>query len=190
MKFISQNKALSELQRIKHAFAKTIRNDYEHRAKSCSTCSTPGACCLDEHFVNIRITRLDAVAITQRLDHLSPEHREVVYSRIDDAIEKYKLTDREDARSRTYACPLFEKAIGCLVHEYGKPLPCIAHACYERKEDLPPDELLIEREIEVDKLNERVYRKPTRWLSLPVAIRKSGAFRRWKSGTAEAVTPA
>ena len=172
MRFISEKKALAKLQNIKNTFAEVIQKGFEHRAKSCSTCSTPGACCLDAHFVNVRITRLDAVAIGQRLDHLSPEHREAVYSRTDDAITKYQLTDRELSTSQTYACPLFEKGVGCLAHEYGKPLPCIAHACYERKEDLPPDELLTEREIEVDKLNERVYGKPTRSLPLPVAIQR------------------
>ena len=172
MRFISEKKALAKLQNVKNTFAEAIRKGFGHRAKSCSTCSTPGACCLDEHFVNVRITRLEAAAIGQRLDQLSPEHREAVYSRIDDAIEKYQLTEGDEANSRTYACPLFEKGVGCLAHEYGKPLPCIAHACYERKEDLPPDELLTEREIEVDKLNERVYGKPTRSLPLPVAIQR------------------
>ena len=171
MRFISEKKAIAKLQSIKNAFAEAIQKGFEHRAKSCSTCNTPGACCLDAHFVNVRITRLEAAAIERRLDQLSRDHRVAVYSRIDDAIEKYQLTDPEDASSQIYACPLFEREVGCLVHEYGKPLPCIAHACYERKEDLPPDELLTEREIEVDKLNERVYGKPTQWLSLPVAIK-------------------
>ena len=176
MRFTSEKKVLIKLQSIKGAFAKTMRERFEHRAESCSTCRTPGACCLDAHFVNVRITRLEAVAIWRRLSVLSPEHREAVYSRIEDAIGKYKLTDHEDGPSQTYACPLFEKGTGCLVHKYGKPLPCIAHACYERKEDLPPDELLTEREIEVDRLNEHLYRKPTRWLPLPVAISRLRPF--------------
>ena len=68
---------------------------------------------------------------------------------------------------------LFEKGTGCLVHERGKPLPCIAHACYENKEDLPPGELVAEKEGLVEKLNELTYRKKTRWLPLPIAIRDS-----------------
>ena len=170
MKYLSEIRALQKLHSVKTEYAEAIRNGYEYRARPCTTCSTPGACCLDVHFVNVRITRLEAVAIRQRLDQLSPVHRASVYSRIDDVIEKYQLTDGGDVASQTFACPLFEKGIGCLVHELGKPLPCIAHACYERKEHLPPEELLTEREIEVDKLNERVYGKPTQWLPLPVAI--------------------
>ena len=177
MRFISEQKALAELQSIKDTFAETIRPGYEHRAKSCATCETPGACCLDAHFVNVRITRLEAVAISRRLDELSPEHRDIVHARINEVIKKYDLTDREDASLQTYACPLFEKGVGCLVHEYGKPLPCIAHACYERKEDLPPSEILAEQEIEVDKLNGRVYGKPTQWLPLPVAVKERLATR-------------
>jgi len=172
MRFISEKKALGKLQSIKSAFTEGIRTVFEHRAKSCSICKTPGACCLDAHFVNVRITRLEAVAIHERIDQLLPEHRKAVYSRIDDVIEKYHLSDGDDAGPQTYACPLFEREVGCLVHGYGKPLPCIAHACYERKEDLPPDELLTEREFEVDKLNERVYGKPAEWLPLPLALRR------------------
>src|SRR5688572_12763385 len=100
MKFTSEKKGLTQLQRIKNGFAETIRNGYEQRAKSCATCPTPGACCLDAHFVNIRITRLEAVAINHRLSELSPEHREEVYSRIDNAIEKYGLGDPGDASSK------------------------------------------------------------------------------------------
>jgi hypothetical protein len=172
MRFTSEKKGLTHLRAIKSSFAEAIRQGYEHRAKSCSTCKTPGACCLDAHFVNVRITRLEAVAIRDRIDQLSLEHRKAVYSRIDDVIEKYHLSDGDDAGPQTYACPLFEREVGCLVHGYGKPLPCIAHACYERKEDLPPDELLTEREIEVDRLNERVYGKPAEWLPLPSALRR------------------
>jgi hypothetical protein len=168
MRFISEKKALAKLQNIKNIFAEAIRKGFEHHAKPCSTCETPGVCCLDAHFVNVRITRLEAVAISRRLSALSPGHREAVYSRIEGTIRKYKLDSNEHT---SFACPLFEKRIGCLVHEYGKPLPCLAHACYDRKECLPPDELLTEREIEVDRLNERVYGKPTQWLPLPVAIR-------------------
>ncbi|HJS50345.1 MAG TPA: hypothetical protein VJ781_00475 [Pyrinomonadaceae bacterium] len=160
---------------MKTGFAKTIRNGYELRAKSCATCETPGACCLDAHFVNVRITRLEAVAINWRLDDLSPAHSETVCSRIEDTIQNYGLADHEDAVLQTYACPLFEKGIGCLVHEYGKPLPCIVHACYGRKEDVPPDALLTEREIEVDRLNERVYGRATQRLPLPIAIKISSS---------------
>jgi hypothetical protein len=172
MRFISEKNALVRLQSIKDAFAETIRSEYESRAKSCSTCETPGACCLDVHFVNVRLTRLEAAAINERLVQLSHEHQHAVYERITHTIKKYDLSE---GSQQNYACPLFEKGIGCLVHEYGKPLPCIAHACYERKEDLPPDELLTEREIEVDRLNKRVYGSTT-LLPLPLSIRRLRPF--------------
>src|SRR5688572_19550511 len=151
MKPLSETKAISKLSEIRNEFAEEIRRGYEHRARSCSACEAPGACCLDAHFVNVRITRLEAVAIGKALDSLSAERREKVYSRIRETIEKYGLDD--DQSNQTYACPLFERGTGCLVHETAKPLPCIAHACYERKEDLPPDELLAARETEIDKSN-------------------------------------
>jgi hypothetical protein len=168
MKPLSETIALKKLQSIRSEFTDRIRNDFEHRAKSCATCETPGACCLDEHFVNVRITRLEAVGIRDRLNAFSPQHREAVYCRVEDSIKKYKL---DEGNSDTYACPLFEKGVGCLVHRDAKPLPCIAHACYDRKQDLPPDELLTEREIEIDRLNRAVYGSTT-LLPLPVAIKR------------------
>jgi hypothetical protein len=113
--------------------------------------------------------RLEAKAIANVVEKLPPELKKKVYLRIANAIDKYEL----DARSSgTYACPLFEKGIGCLVHATAKPLPCIAHACYERKEDLPPDELLTEKETEIVNLNERVYGELT-LLPLPVAVKQN-----------------
>ena len=171
MRFHSESKALQGLARVRNEFAKQIRTRYEHRAQPCASCKTPGACCLDEHFVNVRITRLEATAIKRRLAELPEELQLRVSARTEEAIERYGL-DRQDVYgAKTYSCPLFEKGIGCLVHDHAKPLPCIAHACYENKEDLPPDNLLTEREIEVDRLNESVYPKPTAWLPLPVAIK-------------------
>lgn len=166
MRFRSETFALAAMHELKSSFAQMMRDQYEHRAKSCTTCDTQGACCLDAHFVNVRITRLEAVAIRRVIDRLSPEKRAQIDQRIRDAITKYDL----DAGGETFACPLFEKSIGCLVHEYGKPLPCIAHACYEKKEDLPPDELLAEQEVLIADLNERVYNQPATLLPLPVAI--------------------
>ena len=171
MKPLSETSALSKLESIRNKFRSLIRDEYEHRARSCTTCDTPGACCLDAHFVNVRITRLEATAIRNALESLEPERREEVYSRIDGAIEKYGLDQTSDTSSENYSCPLFEREIGCLVHNTAKPLPCIAHACYERIEDLPPDELLTERENEIERLNRRVYGRST-LLPLPVAIKQ------------------
>lgn len=156
MKFISETHALAKLAEIRREFAAEVREGYEHRAKPCSECETPGACCLDEHFVNVRVTRLEAKAISNGVNELPAELREKVQSRARAAVERYGL-EVADGKLRTYACPLFEKGIGCVVHNTAKPLPCIAHACYERKEDLPPDELLAEREIRIADLNRRVY---------------------------------
>ena len=168
MKPLSESKALITLGAIRDEFAGAIRRSYEHKAKPCATCETPGACCLDEHFVNVRITRLEAKAMGNVVETLPQGLREKVYLRIDNAIEKYSLN--EHARE-SYACPLFEKGIGCLVHATAKPLPCIAHACYERKEDRPPDELIAEKESKIANLNERVYGQIT-LLPLPVLVKQ------------------
>lgn len=172
MKTLSEKKALERLHKVKSEFAARILTVYEHRAKDCATCETKGACCLDAHFVNVHITRLDAAAIWQTIGALSTEKQSEVFERVEQTISKYRLSESGDTFAKTYACPLFEKGIGCLVHERGKPLPCIAHACYENKADLPPDDLLAEQEARVEKLNERAYRQPAAFVSLPVAIKR------------------
>ena len=63
MRLISEKQGLEKLRRLKDDFAVRIRLDFENKAKSCMTCETPGACCLDAHFVNVRISRLEAAAI-------------------------------------------------------------------------------------------------------------------------------
>jgi hypothetical protein len=167
MKRLPEKQGLNKLRQVKDAYRETVRAGYEHRAKNCLTCETKGACCLDAHFVNVHITRLEAAAIRGVLDGLPEEKRERVYRRVDETIEKYGLRAEGDTFARTFACPLFEKETGCLVHEMGKPLPCIQHACYERREDLPPDELLTEQEETVERLNRRVYGNNV-WLPLPL----------------------
>jgi len=170
MKILSQNRAIEKLQVIQTDFAERIRSDFEQNAESCLTCKTPGACCLDAHFVNVRITRLEAAAIKETLDKLPSNEREDVYRRIGQTIEKYQLNGPDDSIEKTYACPLFEKNVGCLVHSEAKPLPCIQHACYENEKDLPPGDLLTEQEGRVENLNKLVYGKSPTWLPLPVAI--------------------
>jgi len=61
MKPISQTQALERLKNIQADLRSEISN-FESRAKSCLTCDTPGACCLDAHFVNVHISRLEAGA--------------------------------------------------------------------------------------------------------------------------------
>lgn len=167
MKTLAESKALERLKSLKTEFKKRISENFEHRAKSCLTCETKGACCQDEHFVNVHITKLEAVLIDKDLQKFSAEKQTEIYERIENTIEKYRLNSAGDTFEKTFACPLFEKEIGCLIHEV-KPVPCIQHACYERKEDLPPDELQIETEEKIERLNEQTYRKSAQWLSLPV----------------------
>lgn len=169
MKQLSEKQALIKLRAIKNDFRTLLKQNYEHRAKDCGTCETKGACCLDAHFVNVHITRLEAVLIREELEKLSPEKQTEIYQRIDETIEKYNLSDKGDTFQKTFACPLFEKNIGCLIHSV-KPIPCIQHACYERQEDLPPDELQAETEEKIDRLDEQTYKKFPRWLPLPVYL--------------------
>lgn len=149
-----------------------IAGEYEHRAKDCAVCETPGACCLDEHFVNVHVSRLEAVAIGKSIVDLPEQTQKAVRERTALTIKQYKLDEAIDTRTATYACPLFEKGTGCLVHDTAKPLPCIMHACYSSSADLPPDELLDGAEIAVSKLNTQTYRRPTEHLPIPLAIAK------------------
>lgn len=168
MKTLSQTKALVKLQELKTAYQKHIRENFEHKAKNCLTCPTQGACCTDAHFVNVHITRLEAAAIRQTLGKLGEKREREVLRRVVKTIEKYKLTAKGDTFAQKFACPLFEKGVGCLVHSEGKPAPCIGHACYENREDLPPGELQEEVENRIEKLNRMVYRQFPKWLPLPV----------------------
>jgi hypothetical protein len=168
MKTLSEKQAVLKLQKLKADFQNFIRQNYEHRAKNCLTCETKGACCLDAHFVNVHITRLEAVLISSELQKLPFEKQKEIYERIEKTIEKYNLNSSGDTFAQTFACPLFEKEIGCLVHSAGKPAPCIQHACYENKSDLPPDELQTEKENLIGYLNKRAYNKNWSWLPLPI----------------------
>lgn len=169
MKPLSEKQSLIKLRNLKNDFRAVIKQNYEHRAKDCETCETKGACCLDAHFVNVHITRLEAVLIKEELEKLSPEKQKEIDKRIAETIEKYDLKSEGDTFAKTFACPLFEQNVGCMIHAV-KPIPCIAHACYERREDLPPDELQTEAETQIEHLNEQTYKKFPRWLPLPVYL--------------------
>lgn len=157
--------------RIKREFGEKLRTEYEHRAQPCSTCQTPGACCLDEHFVNVRITRLEASAINSVIAEL-PDAA-AVYSRTAAAIERYDLLGA--GSEATYACPLFERARGCLVHGPAKPPACMHHACYESRDDLPPNELLETIEAEIARLSRLVHGKDEIGIPLPVAVMQNAS---------------
>lgn len=168
MKLVAESKGIEMLRDIRDEFADAIRGGFEHRAKPCSACTNPGVCCRDEHFVNVRITRLEARAILQVLDRLGK--RQEVRCRASEAADIYGLRDNEDPSLKAFACPLFEKGPGCLVHDTAKPLPCIAHACYDKREHLPPDHLLEEREDSIARLDRRVYGRESTPLPIPLAI--------------------
>lgn len=170
MKLASESGEMERLAKIRSEFAAEIRRSYERKAKPCLTCASPGICCRDEHFVNVRITKLEAAAIAGRLNELPEGKRTDVFERVAETINKYNLSAPGDPSLKTYACPLFEKGVGCLVHDTAKPLPCIAHACYENEADLPPGELLEEAEAAVAKLDRRVYGKASPPELLPVAV--------------------
>lgn len=170
MKIVSEKHALVKLHRLKTDFQNRIRANYEFKAKSCLTCETQGACCTDAHFVNVHITHLEAVAIRNELKKLPFEKQNEIYERIERTVEKYDLKSSGDSFSKTFACPLFEKTAGCIVHRSGKPAPCIQHACYENAADLPPDELQTQVEAKIERLNEQTYKKFASWLPLPVIL--------------------
>ena len=163
MKIISEVKGLDDLKRIKDKLRSAIA-PYETRAQPCATCDTPGACCLDEHFVNVRISRLEAVAIANVIDKLSPIRRAAVEERI---------ANTATTAASFFACPLYEKGTGCLVHDGAKPVPCIVHACYDRREDLPPNELQDAAELAINSLNGRVYGRSQQFEPLPVAVSRA-----------------
>lgn len=170
MKPISESSGIQKLADIRTDLAKTITGTYESKAKPCSACMTPGICCQDAHFVNVQLTRLEAAAINQRLAELGLEVRREALARASRAVEEYGLSEAGSANSPTYACPLFERGTGCLVHNGAKPLPCITHACYDDPSDLPPDDLLAASEAKVIRLDRQVYGRYTAAMPLPLAI--------------------
>lgn len=167
----TEAQALAYLQRVKASYQSYIKLQYEHAAEGCASCPTRGVCCTDAHFVNVHITRLEAVAIRETLSRtprLSDTERRAVYARAREAVERYDLRATGDTFRQTYACPLFDTQTGCLVHRRAKPAPCIQHACYESWEDLPPLSLQERTEHRVEQLNREVY--GTRWAWLPTPL--------------------
>lgn len=171
MRKLSEAAALARLQRSKAAFQTNVKFNFEHRALDCRVCPTPGACCTDAHFVNVHITRLEAVAIREtiaRTPRLTEDERRAVYNRAREAVGRYGLNAAGDTFAQTFACPLFVKGAGCLVHKRAKPAPCIQHACYDDWSDVPPNTLQWREERKVEQLNAEVYGAAWEWLPLPV----------------------
>src|ERR1044071_7866696 len=156
----SEPEALAQLQRVKNSYQRFIKLNYEHAAEDCGTCPTRGVCCTDAHFVNVHITRLEAVAIRETLERtprLSPDEKREVYSRAREAVSRYHLSASGATFEQTFACPLYLPRLGCLVHRRAKPAPCIQHACYENWADVPPQDFQWREERRVEQLNAEVY---------------------------------
>src|ERR1700754_4232732 len=171
MRRLSEREALAHLQRSKAAFQTHVKLNFEHRALDCRACPTPGVCCTDAHFVNVHVTRLEAVAVREtiaRTPRLNAREKRAVYERAREAVERYGLTVACDTFAQTYSCPLFVKDVGCLVHRRAKPAPCIQHACYEDWADVPTPASQWREERRVEQLNTEVYGAAWAWLPLPV----------------------
>lgn len=167
----SEEEALARLQRVKTSYQNRIKRTYEHAASDCRSCPTRGVCCTDAHFVNVHITRLEAVAVRQTIERtprLTEDEKRAVYSRAREAVARYSLRAAGDTFAQTFACPLYLQEFGCLVHRRAKPAPCIQHACYQDWEDLPPQALQAGAEHQVEKLNTEVYGREWAWLPLPL----------------------
>jgi hypothetical protein len=167
----SEAEALAQLQRVKSAYQSFIKLNYEHAAEDCRTCPTRGVCCTDAHFVNVHITRLEAVAMREtisRTPRLTEAGRRAVYARARAAIERYDLRASGDTFRQTFSCPLYEPSLGCLVHARAKPAPCIQHACYDNWEDLPPASLQTRSEHRIEQLNTEIYGAAWAWLPVPL----------------------
>jgi hypothetical protein len=171
MNRLSEARALARLRRGKAAFQTHIKLTYERAARPCPACPTPGVCCTDAHFVNVHITRLEAVAVRETLERtprLDGEARRAVYERARAAVARYDLRASGDTFARTFACPLFAPGTGCLVHARAKPAPCTQHACYDDWQDVPPAALQWREESRVERLNELAYGAAWAWLPVPV----------------------
>lgn len=171
MKALSEATALAHLQREKRAYQSHIKLTFEPAARDCRACPTPGVCCTDAHFVNVHITRLEAVAMREtiaRTPRLTETDRRAVYARARAAVEHYHLRPGGDTFAQTYSCPLFAPGTGCLVHARAKPAPCIQHACYDNWADVPPTSLQWRTERRVEQLNDQTYGTAWAWLPTPL----------------------
>ena len=171
MRKLTEAEALARLRRGKARFQTSIKLGYERRARDCKACPTPGVCCTDAHFVNVHITRLEAVAMRETLERtprLGLEERRAVYARARAAVARYGLHAGGETFAQTFSCPLFVKGAGCLVHARAKPAPCVQHACYDDWQEVPPLDLQWREERRIEQLNTEAYGAAWAWLPLPV----------------------
>src|ERR687890_1242064 len=104
MKKLTEAAALARLQREKAAYQSNVKVNYEPAARSCRACPSPGVCCTDAHFVNVHITRLEAVAMRDtlaRTPRLSEDERRAVYVRAREAVGRYGLRPSGDTLAQT-----------------------------------------------------------------------------------------
>lgn len=175
---MSESTALTELRRVKDSYRRFVNDNFEFAAKDCGACATFGACCVDQHFVNVHITKLEAAAIEKTLaEKLTADELRKINERIGETIEKYNLSDGGETFAQTFACPLFEPTVGCLVHAEAKPAACISHACYEQPEQLPPACLQDRVEHKIENLNREIYGGDWRWLPLPIQLQSQNTER-------------
>src|ERR1700749_5309040 len=107
---LSEAEALAGLQRSKAAFQTHVKLNFEHRALDCRACPTPGACCTDAHFVNVHITRLEAVAIRDtltRTPRLNEEERRAVYVRAHEAVGRDGRAPSGETLAPAPSCSVF-----------------------------------------------------------------------------------
>lgn len=169
MRFLTEKNALLKLEKLSRDHTEVVRREFEFKAKQCAVCKTPGVCCVDEHFVNVQISKLEALHINNEINKLPLLMRATVKERINNAAEQL----RSDPDHETFSCPLYQTNVGCLVHNAVKPVPCVQHACYDDQKDLPPDELQFEQEIKIAKLNKMTYGREITSLPLPLALLKN-----------------
>src|SRR5215210_2843399 len=99
MNSLAEQEALARLQRVKASYQTHIKLNYEHAAEDCRTCPVRGVCCTDAHFVNVHITRLEAVAIRETLERtprLTEAAKRDVYRRAREAVARYRLSASGD----------------------------------------------------------------------------------------------
>jgi Fe-S-cluster containining protein len=168
MKFLSETAGLRIIEEARRDLRIAV-SPHEVMAKDCQTCETRGLCCTDAHFVNVRISPLETKAIINHIEGLSDRLKTRIRMRLNESLES--LEEELEAESVFYSCPLFDREVGCSVHEV-KPGACIHHACYENKSDLPPAMILDEYEEAVGLANKRVYGKHLVSLPIPIAIRE------------------
>jgi hypothetical protein len=167
MRRITEARALARLKRIKDNFRAYIGR-FSHKALDCARCPTP--CCSDAQFVNVNITRLEAAAIIRTLElspRVGPAKLRQIIDRARQTVFRYRLGPGGDTFRQTYACPLFERGVGCLVHYKAKPAACIQHGCYEDWHDLPDTAEFFRVQRRVEQLHRAVGEEPV-YYPIPV----------------------